>query len=142
MDPILRELSNQVAPLLVQLLGALVLAVVSALCLAGVKLLNTHTTEKQRQLLYELAAMAVNFAEREGAGKAGDEKAKMAQDCLDRLLGAWGITTIKGVDVYDSLEAAIETAWRNEIARPSQLSRSAIGRDAAAASPPPVTPGS
>jgi hypothetical protein len=109
------ELVNQAAPLLVQLMGILLLAAASGALLKLRQLLQASLTERQRQLLSDLASMAVHYAEIEGLGKAGAEKAAMARALVDSELRSRGIVSISAADLEAAVIGAVQRAWSYEI---------------------------
>ncbi len=115
MDAIIHELVNQIAPLLVQLAGFVVLATVSALVLEGKKALSADLTANQRKVLGDLASVAVHFAEKEGAGKVGSEKAAIAAAWVNRELIASGVTSVGFADIQSAVVGAVQKAWSEEI---------------------------
>ncbi len=115
MNTILHELANQVAPLLVQLAGAILLALLSLLVLKARRWLDQHLTPGQEQFLNRLAAAAVQFAEAEGAGQAGTAKAQLARDWMTKELTAAGISSVGFDDIQGAVTAAVQRAWSREI---------------------------
>lgn len=117
MDSIMQQLANTVAPLVVQILAAVVLAIVSALLLRGKQFVESRLSAQQREFIYDLAETAVHFAEKQGQGldKAGEEKARIAQNYVDRELRAAGITVISGSDVQAAIIGAVQRAWSQSI---------------------------
>lgn len=115
MDSILHELDNTIAPLLVQLLAGLVLALASAALLKGRAWIDGKLTEQQRSFLQHLAETAVHLAEKEGAGKLGTEKAALAQQYVDRELSAARIDTVRFGDIEAVIIGAVQKAWSDQI---------------------------
>lgn len=107
MTETLQILANQVAPILVQLAVA---ALVARLVLLTPKLhafLDEHITPAQQTMLATLSESAVHFAEAQGAGQAGAAKLKVACDFADSRLRAAGITSVTAGDII----AAVQKAW-------------------------------
>ena len=115
MDSLLRDLANTIAPLLVQLLEALLLALASAALLKGRTWLDGKLTEQQRAFLQQLAETSVHLAEKEGAGKLGTEKAALAQQYVDRELSAARIDTVRFGDIEAVIIGAVQKAWSDQI---------------------------
>lgn len=106
---------NQIAPLLVQLLGAIVLALASAALLKGRAWMDARLSVEQRTFLAQLAATAVHLAEVEGAGQVGAQKAAAARRYVDGELMAHGITTVQSGDIEATIIGAVEGAYKAEI---------------------------
>jgi hypothetical protein len=115
MDTIIHDLLDTIAPLLVQILGAIVLALASAALLKARVWLDVQLSTQQRAVLGQLATTAVHLAEQEGLGKMGTEKAAIAQKYVDGELEAAGISTVKFGDLEAAVKGAVEAAWRGEL---------------------------
>lgn len=111
----MNELVNIIAPLLVQLLGAIVLAVASAALLKARTYLDAKLSVEQRTFLAQLATTAVHLAETQGAGKSGALKAMDAQDYVVGELTANGTKTVKVNDIESTVVGAVQRAWSDEI---------------------------
>ena len=115
MDIIIATLVNQVAPLLVQLLGALVLAIASALLLKAAPVIADFRTQQGLAIVAALSKVGVHTAEVEGLGKTGAEKAVAARQYVNGELAKAGVTTVKAADVEGTVKGAVEAAFQNEI---------------------------
>jgi hypothetical protein len=106
---------NQIAPLLVQLLGAIALALASAALLKGRAWMDAKLSVEQRTFLAQLATTAVHLAEMEGIGKVGATKATEARNYVNGELAAAGVTTVKSADIEATVKGAVEAAFQAEI---------------------------
>ena len=111
----MNELVNIIAPLLVQLLGAIVLAVASAALLKARAWMDAKLSVEQRTFLAQLATTAVHLAETQDAGKSGAIKAMDAQDYVNGELAAAGVTSVKAADIESTVVGAVQTAWSDQI---------------------------
>ncbi len=115
MNDILSEMVNQLAPLVLQIIGIVVLAVLSMILMKAKGIAEAQLNADQRALLGELAAVAVHMAEKEGADKAGADKAAMAQRYVGEELAKLGIDSINSADVAGTIIGAVQRAWKREI---------------------------
>lgn len=140
MDAILHDLLNTIAPLVLQILAAVVLAAISALLLKGKELVQGELSAQQQGFVAALASTAVHLAEQQGLGKTGVEKAELAQQFVGRELAAAGISTLSGSDVGAAIIGAVQRAWAHEIGPteppPTEVLRDVIAQ-ATAATPAP-----
>lgn len=115
MNYILTEMVNQLAPLVVQIVGIVLLAVLSAILLKAREILQTQLSAQQRSFLAELASTAVHMAETEGLDKTGAQKAAMAQKYVGDELAQLGVKTASSADVEATIVGAVQRAWQREI---------------------------
>lgn len=137
MNDILTEMVNQLAPLVMQIIGIIILAIVSAILMKARGIAEMQLNADQRSFLAELASTAVHLAETEGLGKAGSQKAAMAQSYVAYELAHLGVTSVSSADVASTIVGAVQRAWAREISRPPTPSAAVnIAAEAATANPP------
>ena len=138
MNDILTEMVNQLAPLVMQIIGILILAIVRAILMKARGIAEMQLNADQRSFLAELASTAVHLAETEGLGKAGSQKAAMAQSYVAYELAHLGVTSVSSADVASTIVGAVQRAWAREIGpRPPTPSAAVnIAAEAVTANPP------
>ncbi len=113
MDALFTGFLNRIAPLLDQLLLAVVLFLASALLLKSKAWLDEHLTPPEEALLLKAAAAAVHFAEANGVGLPGKAKFDMACKLVSSALTTTGVTSITFDTIEHDVAAAVQEAFAN-----------------------------
>ncbi len=139
MNDILSEMVDQLAPLVLQILGIVLLAVLSTVFAKSKQIAEAQLSATQRSLLANLAVTAVHLAEKEGLEKTGAEKAAMAAQYVNGELAAAGIKTVRFADIDATVIGAVQKAWADELG-PSYHEAPAAPPAAETATPAPTAP--